>query len=635
MPLYASIPQFASIPHPRLLKFLKWARDLTAHQLAYCSGTRTTTKYITATGTAGNGLGTLASPRQCPTPADVATYVLANIGGSVEFLLKRGDRFRVTDAAKTANISINQTNAKLGWYAATAADTSLPPPEITGFKAAYGASGWTDEGSGVYSRTDATTIYGLRGGSSAVLEDQVRTPYDHFSSGGDAAARLAALKAHTRRSWYKEGTTLYVQVLTGGTTERNLVEAAIATGYGVTFSGDKCLVEGIVASGFMESSSGSYCLANQTTGTNVAAAKDCKALWGKLHSGGKINAGEGGGDVWAECLFGLCAHDPSNGSTQFVSYAINGLHESYRRNCSYLGPVRTATSIADAGYGSGSYGHTGGVVKAGLVLDIGSNYLTHDTHMLAGASDAADLPVMADKRDYAACRCFFIEERGTIYGFPGAPFGNNYLRINPNLRCIGTASNQAVEAFSTAFQLGAAFNPVYEFDIGNRSVSTFWSMFNPASAANYYDLVHGLVTIKTRSTQGWLTDHDGASTGGQNWNTVWINDGGCANVSCGVGNADARTTASGAAGCAYFQMQRATSGGYIGYNAHGAIVELDSPIVGRNPAAELVGAGVVCPVDLQLEYDHYGNRRYGLPTIGPFAPQDFRERATMRLRDRF
>ena len=663
----------SSIPAPYTMEFLRWSRRIIDYRLSYsvdpATGTsraRGTTFYITLSGTAGSGSGTLGSPRQCPTTADVQTYIAANIGsGNVAFLLKRGTTALATTAKKTG-VTISNGTFTLGPYAESGTTDDLAPPELSGFKAAYGSSGWTTLTAGggtVYSRTDTDAVLDVRSGSSGDFEAYLKNPYIRYATGADVAAKIVSLQtlaAAGRRGWFYDAgtTTLYISTGNTGTTERDLAQGCIGWGNGIAIQDfDDVLIEGINVTGFgnanvngtVVESGGSlmqnYLIQSQAKGTNQHTIYRCGGYNGFLHAmghyvGAAALANVGGIVLWHSNRFGLARHS-SSGSTQGVSYNGDGGHEAYWAN-NYVTHGATQTEAynsysGEAGYGHPIFGHGPGSGPK-LVLVSGTLYGDHPINKLGGCTCFEDLVIPATRRTWADYRGFVIGERcvGRVPVAVGNfhPFGYGYHRINSVYRIQphSTFTQQSFGYSTSIYGRGSCFNVIIDVDARTTSGAVSLYKYDGGADIADYDFVNGAIIMAGAS--GQVTKIDGKDAVGGTATTSNLINSVVANTGSGLlylggpPNADARGNAQGGhAGTLMSKVKKADTGGFAaGWSTAGtAGAARDAtplwPLETEGPSPAYAALATAYPKDLVLEYDLYGQPRGPIPTIGPVAGQ--------------
>lgn len=635
------------IPKPTTLAFLSWAQAHADNRLAYSLNKTRATIYYVGQGTNTGGTNYAAAtnpstPRLCATPKDINDFIAATAGsGSVEYRLRRGDIWRAS-AANNTSLVLSVAGTTISSYAPAASNRGDLPPEITGFKAPYGASGWSDNvargdaNSNVWSRAETNTIYWVRGGDASNLYSFLRTPYTRVLTGANLAAQISNLNSAGERAWFWVGNVLYVNPGAGGSAELARIEASVGIGKGVDCQDvDDLLVRDINVTGFgMQSdNSQNYLLHSIATGSNQHTFYRCGAWWSAHHLVGQYSspaatgAAPGGIVVFYGCRFGLGIHH-SSGSTMGVSYNGDGGQEYvFAYNSVSHGALRTETYRTETGYGYGIFSHTSGapyVAKLGLVLH--NVYEDPPTNKLGGVSNIYNIeqPSHTSRRDWTKYRGFIIGDRtlGRVPVNAGAfDVCNYYVRVNGFYQ-LGAYTTNSQGAFSVISNFGAAINCVIDVDPSTISSASNFALINaPNSSPNSYDLINCHIRMGGKSGQGLMIDRD-SPEGGQSLTCTAYNS-----IFEGVGsdifyinlpNSDARTAAGGTAGCAFSNVKRADTGGFAaGWSNAGSPTDLSGQTITlQGGGCRVVGVSLPSAVGY-LEYDRFGRQRPTKLYIGP------------------
>lgn len=638
-------PPHNSIPPVPQLGFLGWAYGHPELRLKYSLERTRASVYYIAQGTNNSADGlTTSTPRLCATPKDVNDFITATAtGGDVEYRFRRGDIWRATSSLKTG-LAVAKASVTISSYAPAATNQGDRAPEITGFKAPYGASGWSDSTaradafSSVYSRAETDTVYWVRGGDASNLDSLLATPYRRVYTGANLTAKLTALNASTVRSWFWEGNVLYINPGPGGSGELARVEPCVSTTKGIDLQDhDDLLVRDVNVTGWGMSTDNSqlYGIHSTVSGSNQHTVYRCGIWWSAHHLVGSYTGaaadGTKAGGIYLVygCRFGLGIHH-SSGSTMAVAYNGDGGQEAvFAYNEITHGALTTDAYTAETGYGIGLYAHTNGANKVALALYVGNVYGDPPTNKLAGPSNIGDVTQLShtDRREWGRYRGFVVGDR-TLGRMPTSvglfdPFGVGYVRVNGMYR-LGTQTVNAQGAYSILPAFGVAINCVYDVDAsGITSASNFGMLNAPNSSPHSYDLINCHVRFAGKASQGLMIDRD-SPEGGQSLTCAAFNT-----IFEGVGsdifylnlpNADARTAAGGTAGCAFVNVKRADTGGFAaGWSSAGAPIDL-AGVPAQINGMGIQLAGVSLPSSFgasSLEYDRFGRQRTGTPGVGP------------------
>lgn len=638
-------PPHNSIPPVPSLGFMGWAYGHPELRLKYSLQATRSSVYYVAQGTNNSADGlTVGTPRLCATPKDLNDFITATAAsGNVEYKLRRGDIWRPTSSLKTG-LAIAKAAVTLSSYAPAASNQGDRAPEITGFKAAYGASGWSDStargdaNTNVWSRAETDTVYWVRGGDAANLDSFLRTPYARVLTGANLAAQISNLNSAGERAWFWVGNVLYVNPGAGGSAELARIESCISTTKGINLGNyDDLLVRDINVTGWGMTTDNSqlYNIHSNATGTNQHTIYRCGAWWSAHHLLGLYAGAAGDGNnpggilLVYNCRFGLGIHH-SSGSTMGVGYNGDGSDEViFAFNTVTHGALRTETYRTETGYGIGILCHTSGTYKHRLALLVGNTYEDPTTNKLGGINNIFDVDQVGQNsiRDWSKYRGFIVGDRcvGRIPVSVGNfdPFGYFYVRVNGMYR-LGAQTVNAQGAYSIVSAFGVAINCIYDVDASGITTASNFAFLNaPNTSPNQYDLINCHIRMGGKASQGLMIDRD-SPEGGQSLTCAAYNS-----IFEGVGsdifyinlpNADARTSTGGQAGCAYANVKRADTGGFAsGWSSAGAAIDLGGELSHTNGMG-LTLTGVPLPSEYGpsgVEYDRFGRQRLGTPSVGP------------------
>lgn len=357
---------FPTVPAAGTWAFVKFMRGLLKIRLRACPIARDTVRYValdasSGSATGGGGAGSPGNPYLVRQLADFVTLYGNIVATGMTILLRRGDRFK-----GTSGLSISTAKVTLGAYG------SGNRPTIEGFENDDG-TGWTDSGSGDYTKTVTGTVLWVR------LQEAPATNLEAGTETVFTKQTSAATVQGTNNSWWQTGATLHVRVGANASPATTLIDVCKATGVGLLVTDvDGVRLDSLSVLGWGTESvaSNNYCIQTRLSGTNECVVTNCGAYYGAQHVLGQLLSGggnSGGITTWSHCDFGLGRVDGSAGFTAFVSFSNDGGHETilHDYDCKY-GALPDSGSVGwDATKikrGQPWYCHQGGAFSPALAL---------------------------------------------------------------------------------------------------------------------------------------------------------------------------------------------------------------------------------------------------------------------------
>lgn len=491
--VHTAINGVGSPPRATGVAWRAWADRLGAARLSECPIARVITKYIrydaAGNGSGGTGAGTFASPWLCASPAHISTLIAAVGAAFMSFQLAEGDTWCATNGG--TGISIAIPNITVTSYRPSGS-TALTPPSISGFKAAYGGSGWTQHPTqtNLYYRTETNNVYWVR------EDDDPDHAIDRLTTATSLATLNGAANAGKwvidRANTYNLGANTLVMHsrASGGAAPPSTTQVALASGAGVLVTDvDGVRVHNLRADGWGMSSSGNqtYTFQSSAAGTSSHIFSDCVGYWGPRHVAGHLGAGTTGGfTTWINCRFGLCMID-AGGSSVFVAYSAGGAHElyTYGLQITHGGLIDETNTTGREAWAS--HVHTGDpAYTVSVAVMIGTRGPRKGTRNAVFANSTfAQAPAMAGRDDIGAIRCFVADEWFEEIKCGGSGMGlyRDCARINSWLRICaqGGMSSIGMDVLvggDGSGNRGLGCNNTYIVDTTTASGATDIALFN-------------------------------------------------------------------------------------------------------------------------------------------------------------
>jgi len=642
-------------PRAGSMDFPSWVDRLFAHGHTSCPLARTTTYYINQ-GTNNANAGTNpASPRNCATFTDLATFINASQGsGDVRFRLDQADTWRSVAATCTDKITISQPNVTIDSY-----DTSNPTGDATGRAtliggAAMGGTGWTQDATytNLYYKATSTanTRYVTWTTDTADEKRDFRRLTNTFRRyPPDTNANLAAgggsfeLMNTTAEDAFAFDTTnnrLYVRS-TVGTWNSNIyldqlhaTEDCILVGGSSSTTVDGTRIDNLVFIGWGMASPASqkYAVRVDTGGSTMTGVTRCDAYFGSHHQIAMLASGSevDGGYLWLdECTVGWCGKDGTSGATQTNFYSTGSGGEFISRNTRCrAGALKGWSTNATPGTGTVDviYSHTDGSPDTiALMLSVGCGIDADATDPSGGAFqlgarggniDTSSLDT--DKLDTTAYRCFEVSStsQGNSFSHSGAT-PKIYVNCLHQIRNHPTASFTFMGSFFSANN-ECWINSILDIKDNNISGGSSFSFLDadaPASGSSRIHMVNSLWVMRTfyGPVRFCAAGEHTAYTGSR-----WYNSGvlGVHRTSATktITNALNQAPSDSQGGCAGLivppNAQAATSGNDIGYDGTTSPIYLSyvpnepGRLIGMMRALVDSGVSVGLP-QLQVDYDMF------------------------------
>lgn len=351
-------------PRAGSLQFLSWADRTFEHAYSSCPLARATTYYINQ-GTNNANAGTNpASPRNCLTYVDLATFINNNQGtGDVAFLLDENDTWRATAASPTTKITISQPRVTIGVF-----NPSNPTGPATAQAKLIGGvglgnSGWlnatqannaslaADYGNLWYRDwTDSTTCLVTWTTDNADEWRDFRrldTPFRRYAPNtlANLTDELAQMDATAEDAFVvatNEGThgRVYVRSLVGTFNSNVTLDRLLPTEDCIVVGGtggddtlDNVRIDSLIFIGWglgdpsspgnPDPASQRYAVRADISGNVMLGITRCSAYYGSHHQLAVLNSGAGdnGGLFWLDDIkVGYCGKDGASGATQINFY---------------------------------------------------------------------------------------------------------------------------------------------------------------------------------------------------------------------------------------------------------------------------------------------------------------------------
>lgn len=622
---FSNLAGLSTIPSPLKLVFRDWLLKLRDKRLSDARRPRANVRYVDS-GTNNAAAGTsIGSPRLCQDMAALNSFI-AGLPADTDIRLRYGSSFRPVAGALHGPV-FSAAGQRISFYTGSNADFSKDIPRILGFKAPYGAGGWSDSTArgdaftNVYSRADSDTVFWVRGGASASVWDYLRTPYARWNTGADLNAKKQALNNCGRRASFQSGGVVYVNPGPGGVAELATIEAAIGTGIGVQMPGgmDDLAIEGVSIEGFFQPGDEDqyYPIQSNAKGNDFHAIINCRVLWSCHHPIGQYTSANGGANAGGivfmhRCMVGLGVMTV-NGATMVVNYNGDGGQEWLRSEMVYIaGALQTDQYATASGYGQAGFSHTqGGSFYQALGIELDPRYVDHPTNRLAGLVTMVNMPPVSGRRNLGQYRGFIVGGRCTgripINTGNYEPFGYDYLIINSIDRIESLASNPT-RCLTNKPQRGMRINSPIDVDLtasGTGDIALCNLNGVGGSPVHDFDLIHSPISVRC-SANFKLDFTDGLATKTQTCSahntafSVMAAAGKAGYLNLPNANAASSLDGGGYNGCLFYGCTFADSAGYAsGWSAGGNTGVLDHvPDV-----LEAIGPGVVLPDAIRPEYD--------------------------------
>lgn len=591
--------------------FATWMDALVAARLKECPIVRTTAGYIdynaAGNSSGGSGNGTIGTPWLCVTPAEVDTLIRAKQAlGYDHFYIKRGAKFYATNAGTGLVVD---TNISVSAYGSGA------NPEISGFKAPYGAGGWTDEGGSpkLYSRAETDAVNWFR-------ED---ADPDHATRRLTTAAGLAGLRA-VPGAWIYDAANalglganrLIVSPRVANAAPLSTSQVARGSGNGVLLSAHGARVDSLRVDGWGMASGDTqkYGIQSNVTGQSSIVVTNCVGYYnGKTHVAGHlVGVIDGGNSTWVNNTFGLTIHGGGS-STMLNFYNNTGGGEFVAINNWISHGALKDETYSNASLGQAIYHHTGGTGNPiGLVLIRGTRGpKVGCLNGIEAGTCGANMAHPSSRDDWASIRCFYVDEVypeiNLVSGGQDVILGD-WARINPQQHYRVTGA-MAVGAPQLGAPTGGAcfmINPTISIDLFacTAAANNYFGFYNRVGGTLPTTHWNARYVAMCPANQNFVEDMAQANTD-LSINSVYVPIGSAAdfrmNLLCA--NQAPGASASGMSGCIFCNSPETGSYGSTQNPTIVGSAALLGP-VSRGSPASMVSALGSHPLGWQLEYDN-------------------------------
>lgn len=440
--------------------------------------------------------------------------------------------------ADNTDFIFSEDNVTIDCYEGYGFSCATDKPFFSAFSTFYFNSGWTNvPATNRYTRSESNDIAYLL--NSADRYGVTRgLPLIRMDSSANCEA--------TSNSFFYDATGDVLHINLGGTDPNTLTIHAVVSNNnnGVEVNGSGVRVENLRAEGYgihrTEVATQDQPFTVRNSGNERAYFKNLIAYYSNTHLIAlNVPATSGGGWMCKNCIAGLGQVDPgSDAMSDYNSYAVNGLHETWIVDSEYRGgalPEYTWNYATDKTAGTGILSHTGGAA-GGLGVAFNNTGTVFAGTRINALTDWNDtIPATADK--FTTFRAFAVKDTLDVYptqhrdGQSDRSANTIYYGMEWNMRPRATGATACFrnDEFN---QNEYVFNSRYIADMtdyGN-AVMGFYNGNNPTTSEGIIvnsDIIYKNWTI-TNGTSRYASNYDnylgtGVPDSGNSGNDIVIN----------------------------------------------------------------------------------------------------------------